>query len=183
MGGVNRRTQALQPQYVSSNPMYQLASGSSLPQAWFSGSPVNLPVAQLRQGFEIQLVYISAGFGPRQAEGAITAVIVQKTGVKVCCNSLCLLCTHLLHITLAWTDHIRRAQSLRDTLALSSSHMGVSSAAHQSLLTCCHWENSPVHEAACSTYSLVHKFSTLLTALQLSRQGLSNVWNPLIHKQ
>lgn len=141
MGGVDRESRALATKReFKSHTSFWLSRAAAHPRP---GSQVVIaPVAHLRQGFEIQPVYISAGRGSRFTEAAVMAVIVCKAGVKVCSNSLNPLCTHLLHITLAWTDHIRRAQSLRDTLALSSSHTGVSPAAHQSLLTCFCWERT-----------------------------------------
>lgn len=135
---MDRESRALATMCEFKSRSFWLSWAAAYPRP--SSQLVIAPVAWLRQGFEIRPVSISAGCGPRYSEAAVTAVIVCNAGIRVYSNSP--LCTHLLHITLAWTDCIRRAQSLRDTLALSSSHMGVSHAAHPSLLTCFHWERT-----------------------------------------
>lgn len=116
---------------------YQLlaALGSSLPQAWFSGGVA--PVVQMRQAVEIQPVSISAGHGPSYTKAAVTAVRTEGWGQGIPC-------AHALaayNLGLDWS-HQKGTESQGHTLALSSSHTGVSSAAPPSLLTCFHWRRT-----------------------------------------
>lgn len=88
----------------------------------------------------VQPVYVSAGQWIQcELQQLLQLSLCLRLGSRFVCNSPLSIGHALAAYILGWTNHIKKAQSSRNTLALSSCHVGVSSATHQPLLTCFHW--------------------------------------------